>query len=250
MHLIIHRWHADGALERVKCVCVYYYHIDEGMTGGELAFRPMAYGERLDVVTTQSTNDLNEDIVDSKTKTYTIRENDEDAQVEINVKQNDIFIWNQYDLIHRVCDISIGKNKRLSKTRILKQPKKVYHRGFLNFFIVDPMYPTPRTSLNSVDPSDLTKNKHYQKYLISSILTIINQQYHQYFQMCGYMPLEIATVIYEFAFDPLRTAKQSKEVRSHIAKNRNDEGYIEYFQNGNEATYIVIWEWQPYTGGC
>ena len=237
------QWHTDGALERVKCVCVWYYHIDKEMTGGELVFRTMTRNS-FDIITTESTFDLKPDIIESKTVTRGFFENDENNEYYFSIKQNDMVIWNQHDIIHCVGNISIGTNKNLSKEAILKQPKKVYTRAFLNMFVIDPAYPSPRTSLTTADPCDFSKNHREKRYLIKAIWDTIGETYTC---LNGPIPLEIVNMIYQFAFPPLRTFKQSVDVRNHIAENRNEKGDVAEFFNGNESTYRLIWDWQPYS---
>ena len=236
------QWHTDGALERVKCICVWYYQIDKEMTGGELIFRTMT-GDNFDISTTESTFDLKSDVIESKTVTHSFNDNHRHNEYYLSIKQNDMVIWNQYDIIHCVGDISIGMNKNLSKEAILKQPKKMYTRAFLNIFVIDAAYPSPRTSLTTADPCDFSKNNREKRYLIKAIWDIIGETYKC---LNGLIPLEIVNMIYQFAFYPLRTFKQSVDVRNHIAKNRNEKGDVQEFYNGNESVYLLIWDWQPY----
>ena len=235
-------WHMDGALERVKCVCVWYYKIDQGMNGGELFFRPLDKEEEKITITTTVDGTMPQKFTSQVHVQWLYSKDDCDF---VPVKENDIVIWDQDHIVHCVNSISIGDNRKLSKEQIQLQQIRTYKRGFLNFFIIDPNWPVPRTSLNFCDPCDFHSPGHKNAVLSILSTTVDKIMGNNQLQVNIQLPNDVASIIYHFAFpSALRTLDQSKKIRQRIVKTREEDGESEYFHNGNGGEYTFVWLWQ------
>ena len=121
----------DGALERVHCVCAWYYEISDQLTGGDLMFDTLARKsvDYYDMTKIKSNDKLDEVEPVSLWKLCNYKVE------KVQIKENDIVIWNQKTILHCVSTIhakNIGKGHSQKCRTKLKSKNHHYRRGFLN----------------------------------------------------------------------------------------------------------------------
>lgn len=258
------KWHLDGAVERVQCICTWYYKVDQSLAGGELHFDASyidyGMGSSNYCLQTKTPQDLakydnglyNEDTDDrdhdqddklpTLLKQQVEAEEDDDEPsnaykyMKLDINENDVIIWDQTGLVHRVANLYVGESKNKTKQQLSLENSTIAMRGFLNFFIVDDAFALPRDSLKWCDPCDFSgENK---KALILSVIYSAERVLNAH----GNFSLEMATLIVEYGY-VFRTKEESAKIRSAAMKARNNSGEFEKYFSGNSGTYGFVWDW-------
>ncbi|CAJ1400692.1 unnamed protein product [Effrenium voratum] len=134
-------WHVDGHRERVVAVVLYYYHVDESLSGGDMEF---CGREPMDVLGYGDCSN-NYEQFDAGSLRQAFREGPETIvhNCRVPIGNGTLLVFSNYQMAHRVL-------------RMVNSSKTEASRDFVALFVLDPAFPPLRPAKSVLAQSYLT----------------------------------------------------------------------------------------------